>query len=225
MLTFIILETNNNVVKKIEKIINNYMMCNKLNYVVNVYKEETKELKDKIKDGNSKIYLLNSINSKELTKKIRKYDWTSSIILLKKDINDEANYKRLLILDTILIDNKLEDNLRELFELCLKQFRIKNNVVIKKKAYDYRLCVSEILYIYKDKRKTVIVTDNNRLEVFDNLKYINGLLNNSLTQIHKSCYVNMARIEMIDRKNLKVIFDNKMSCELVSPLYLKRIKK
>ena len=225
MLTFVMLEDNINTTKIISKIINKVMMNNKIQYQVFIFKNITEELLELTKNEcKNKIYILNSNLSKDLTKIIRENDWNSVIILTKNDINETAIYKRLLILDTILIDKSLEKNLNELLKISIDKLKINRNIIIKKKSCEYRMCIDEALYIYKDKRKSIILTEEDKVELFDNLKNINSLLNNTLIQIHKSCYINPKRIYKIDYKNKLIIFDNKVICELVSPLYLKNLK-
>lgn len=221
MISFIILESNTIYIRKIENIINKFMMDNKYSYEIKMFKNNS--IDNIIEDSNNKIYIINSKLSNKVINKIRECDWNSTIIVLKDDINSIFNYKRLQILDTILIDDYLENNLLDLLKISIKSLSLKDNIIIKKKSCLYRLCSSEILYFYKKDRKVLIVNNSKIYQINESLKNLKELLGDNFIQVHKSCYVNKNKVFKIDFKNDLIIFDNGISIDMLSKKYRKNI--
>lgn len=225
MINFVVVEDNINHRNKIKDIIIKYMMKNDFEFNIFEFSKYTQELNKIIKEREcNHIYILDfelpNTNAIELARKIRENDWDSPIIVYT--INGGMAYdtfkQRLQILDFVNKQYKGEENLIELFEICLKQFSLKNSLKFSFKGIDYSIDFHKILYIYRDtiERKCVVVTNKKEYKVLFNISDIIEFLSKDFVFSHKSCIVNISRIEYIDWKKNRIVFDNGKFTTMIS---------
>ena len=233
MINFIILEDNKIHLEKTKKIINKYMMKNDYEYDISTFCDITTSFKELIGTDSNKIYILDfelpRTNAIEVARLIRKEDWVSPIIVFS--VNGGMAYdtfkQRLQILDFVNKQFEPERNLHELFDICFKQFNFKNALKYKIGHISYSLDYDKIYYIYRDTslRKTVIVTNNQEYKISMPLVKVKELLTSDFVYTHKSCIVNLRRVNAFDWSNLVIMFDNGKSSYLLSRTHRKELKK
>lgn len=232
MITFVVLEDNALHSKRTKDIIVNYMMKNKYEFDILFFEKETKELNDLIEKNESNyIYILDfelpNTTAIDVARKIRKNDWVSPIIIFT--VNGGMAYEtfkqRLQILDFVSKQFEAEKNLTELFDICLKQLKVRNNFKYKIGKVDYSIDYNKILYIYKDTnlRKSVIVTESHEYKVPLNLVNVKELLNEDFIFTHKACIVNMKRVNAFVWNEGKIVFDNGMEALFLSKTHKKEL--
>ena len=100
-----------------------------------------------------------------------------------------------------------------------------HKVVIKfnDKGIIYTIPVNDILYVTKEStsRKSIIKTSYAEYSVNLTLKEIVDLCNGCLVQTHRSCFINMDRVRVIDKHDNTIEFDNNETIDLLSSNYKK----
>ena len=87
----------------------------------------------------------------------------------------------------------------------------------------YNIPINDILYVTKESnsRKSIIKTSYTEYKVNLTLQEIISMCKSHLIQTHRSCFVNMDRVRVID-KHLNIIeFDNGDTIDLLSSNYKK----
>lgn len=113
-----------------------------------------------------------------------------------------------------------------------KKFKKDIRAIVKRnfdnKMFNYKVLsiyYREILYIFTDDRKLVIVTSSNRYTITMTIKEILTMLDDRFKQCHKSCIVNIDHIQMKDYKNGYIILDNGMKVDFLSKKFMKELGK
>lgn len=230
MINFVILEDNKLHMKNTEKIIIKYMMKNKFEFEISMFEKETPELIEIInKNEQNNIYILDfelpNTNALDISRKIRKNDWVSPIIILTAHggMAFESFKQRLQILDFVSKQYQASKNLVELFDICMKQLKISKSLKFTYNYIDYNIPFEKILYIYRDtvERKIIIVTNTKEYKIRMSMKKIKELLPKDFKFCHKACIINTARVESYDWKNFVVTFDNGLKTNLISKTHKK----
>ena len=231
LVSFVVVEDNKLHMNNTKKIIMNYMMKNNYDFDILEFSSIDNEFEKLIKSENNFIYILDfeltNTNAIEVARKIRKYDWTSPIIVFT--VNGGMAYEtfkqRLQILDFVSKQYEAEKNLFELFDICFKQLKVKKAFKYKVGKLDYNIDFNKILYVYKDtsERKSVIVTDKNEYSLPITLKEIKDMLSKDFVFSHKSCIVNTKRVDAYDWTNSKIIFDNGKEVMFLSKTHKKEL--
>ncbi len=230
MINFVILEDNKLHMKNTEKIIIKYMMKNKFEFEISMFEKETPELIEIInKNEQNNIYILDfelpNTNALDISRKIRKNDWVSPIIILTAHggMAFESFKQRLQILDFISKQYQASKNLVELFDICIKQLKISKSLKFTYNYIDYNIPFEKILYIYRDtvERKIIIVTNTKEYKIRMSMKKIKELLSKDFKFCHKACIINIVRVESYDWKNFVVTFDNGFTTNLISKTHKK----
>ena len=231
MVSFVVVEDNKLHMNSTKEIIMNYMMKNSYDFDILEFSCVDSEFEKLVKSEKNLIYILDfelpDTNAIEISRLIRKYDWASPIIVFT--VNGGMAYEtfkqRLQILDFVSKQFEAEKNLFELFDICFKQLKIKKSFKYKVGKLDYNIDFNKILYVYKDtsERKSVIVTDKNEYPLPITLKEIKGMLSKSFAFSHKSCIVNIKRVDAFDWVNNKVIFDNGKEILFLSKTHKKEL--
>lgn len=234
MINFIVVEDNKIHQKNIEKIILSYMMKNDYEFEIKLFDKETKELNNLIKknDENS-IYILDfelpNTNAIDISRLIRENNWTSPIIIFTTHggMAFETFKQRLQILDFISKQYNPEENLIELFDICMKQFNVNRSFKFRYKCVDYNIPFDKILYFERDSntRKVIIKTDTGSYEIYITMKELKDKLDKNFILTHKACIVNMKRVSSISWKDLTITFDNKEKTYLLSKTHKKEVKE
>ncbi len=232
MINFVVMEDNDFHLKNTKKIINRYMMKNDYEYTITSFSGLCSEFYNVIMSDENKIYILDfeldKTNAIEVAREIRKVDWRSPIIVFS--VNGGMAYdtfkQRLQILDFVNKQFEAEKNLFELFDICLKQLKIKDSLKYNVGKVTYSLDYDNIYYVYRDtyERKTVIVTNNGEYKISTPLFKVKEKLSKSFAYSHKSCIVNMSKVVLIDWPNYMISFDNGAKINLLSRSHKKDLK-
>lgn len=113
-----------------------------------------------------------------------------------------------------------------------KKFKKDIKAIVKRnfdnKMFNYKVLsiyYREIMYIYTDGRKLVIVTPYNKYTISMTIKEILTMLDDRFKQCHKSCIINTDHIQMKDYKNGYIILDNGMKVDFLSKKFMKELEK
>ncbi len=232
MVNFIIVEDNELHTKNTEKLIIKYMMKNKYEFEILSFNKETPELLEFInKNDQNNVYILDfelpNANALDISRKIRKNDWKSPIIILTAHggMAFESFKQRLQILDFISKQYQANKNMLELFDICMRQLNVCKSLKFNYNYTDYNICFDKILYIYREtvERKIVIVTNTKEYKIRMNMKEIKNVLPEHFNFSHKACIINTKRVEAYDWKNCIIIFDNGMTADLLSKTHKKEL--
>ena len=215
MINFVIITDVLKNFKNVREVILSYMMKN--NHEFNIVRFNTVE-GNYLENDSYNIYIIDSLNASLVAKEIRINDWKSPIIILRDNKLVDIIVNRLQILDIVEKDSNMCNNLYELFNICFRQLKINSSFKYKIGKVHYTLDYNKILYIYKDtiERKSIIITDSNEYRIPMTLSKIYKLLPRNFAYSHKSCIVNLDRIEAFNWCKEKIVFDNGTSIELLS---------
>ena len=234
MIKFVVVEDNKLHQKNVEKVIVSFMMKNDFDFEIKTFDRVTKELKSLIKKSEENtIYILDfelpNSNAIDISRYIREEDWTSPIIIFTAHggMALETFKQRLQILDFISKQYNSEENLIELFEICLKQFNLNKSFKSKYKNIDHNIPFNKILYFERDSNtiKVIIKTDSKEYETYITMKELKSKLNKDFILTHKACIVNMKRVSSISWKELMITFDNKETSYLLSKTHKKEVRE
>ena len=225
MFEFIVCDDQVMFSKGIVKLIDSIFMKNSFDYTIKSFSNYDDNFEEIIKRKGSKIYILdielnNGISGIDIARKIREYDWNSTIIMLTS--HSEMGYDvlkaQIMVLDFI---SKFEDyklRLTQLIEKIIEKENIKGVIHYTNKGYSYRIDISNILYIVKEPlgRKCKVVTINGEYDITCTLNEIMTRLDENFYLTHRSCIVNTAHIEHVDWTNGIIIFDKGQEINLLS---------
>jgi DNA-binding LytR/AlgR family response regulator len=231
VIDFVLIEDNKLQIVKTKEIINSFMFEKSVEYHIFEFYDYDIEFKKFVdKSDKYKIYIIDfelpSGNAIDIARKIREKDWESSIIILSiyGGMAYETFKQRLQILDFVNKQYEEEKNLKELFNICLKQYDNKKFLAFRSNNVDYRIDINKVLCIYRNgNRKSVVVTDLGEYETYMSLKKLNERISNKLTKTHKACFVNIDRVIKIDWKSKIIKFDIGLECRLLSNKQKKEI--
>ena len=234
MFNVVVCEDNEKDLKKIIRIIDKYMINNKIEYNKHIFIDYNDSFMNFIeKKLPFKIYILDietpSRSGIDIAREIRKKDSDSSIIfitahndlgmdLLKEDIPFTSFINKFV---------NCEDRLSKCLTKSLNMMHKKRVLKFKDRHTEYIINIDDILYITKESfdRKTIIVTDYNEFRVNNSLKFIKSILNNEFVQTHRACIVNKNRVCKIEYTNKEILFENMKSVDLHSPNFRKEAIK
>lgn len=234
MIEFIICDDNLKIVNEAAEIVNKVMINNNMHYKITKFLDYDNKFMDVIKDNsNYKIYILDiempSLSGIDVARKIRSKDKTSAIIFLTG--HDELGFVVLKgCLNFLTFISKFDDynkNLEDAVVEALDTLSAKQAVEFVEHGVKYSLLLNSILYVTRDtiERKTIIKTDSNEYKVYIPLEKFNVLTKDRLIKTHKSCLVNMNRVEKLDANHNLITFDNGLVIDLLSNKYKKELVK
>lgn len=232
MFNVIMCDDNKKDLEKIYKITDDYFCSNNFKYKIHKFYDYDVKFEKIIKEKISfKIYILDietpSGSGIDIARSIRKTDINSAIIfltghnelgfeLLKEDIPNVAFINKFV---------NCEVRLKRALNNSIKLLNKRNVLKIIEGSTIYTINFDDILYITKDsyERKTIIVTDYTEIKLKISLKKIYQLLNSNFEQTYRSCIVNNNRVIKKDYKNREILFDNKLTIDLISDKYKKEV--
>ena len=187
------------------------------------------ELKKEIENKDvRKVYILDvELNDKisgiNIAKLIRDIDYENEILFITNhDSMFESVHRGVYeVFDFIEkfhdFDKRFKKDIKDIIKRNFdnKMFNYKVNTV------ELSIYYREIMYIYTDERKLVIVTPTNKYTVNMTIKEMLTLLDDRFKQCHKSCIVNTDHIEKKDYKNGYIILDNGMKVDFLSKKLMK----
>lgn len=187
------------------------------------------ELKKEIENKDvRKVYILDvELNDKisgiNIAKLIRDTDYENEILFITNhDSMFESVHRGVYeVFDFIEkfhdFDKRFKKDIKDIIKRNFdnKMFNYKVNTI------ELSIYYREIMYIYTDERKLVIVTPTNKYTVNMTIKEMLTLLDDRFKQCHKSCIVNTDHIEKKDYKNGYMILDNGMKVDFLSKKLMK----
>lgn len=175
-----------------------------------------------------KVYILDvelgdKISGINIAKLIRDTDYENEILFITNhDSMFESVHRGVYeVFDFIEkfhdFDKRFKKDIKDIIKRNFdnKMFNYKVNTV------ELSIYYREIMYIYTDERKLVIVTPTNKYTVNMTIKEMLTLLDDRFKQCHKSCIVNTDHIEKKDYKNGYMILDNGMKVDFLSKKLMK----
>lgn len=230
MINFIVVDDIKKYSDMISDIVTKVMMKNKFLYKTHIFSEYDESfMKVMNSDIPNKIYIMD-IETREssgidIARKIRRFDIDSIIIFVT--VHNEAGMVLLhddLMFMTFL--SKFDDFENKLYNSINKALDYMHHKVVIKfndKGIIYTIPISDILYVTKESisRKSIIKTSYAEYSVNLTLKEIVDLCDNYLVQTHRSCFVNMDRVRLIDKHDSIIEFDNGETIDLLSSGYKK----
>lgn len=230
MINFIVVDDIKKYSDMISDIVTKVMMKNKFLYKTHIFSEYDESfMKVMNSDIPNKIYIMD-IETREssgidIARKIRRFDIDSIIIFVT--VHNEAGMVLLqddLMFMTFL--SKFDDFENKLYNSINKALDYMHHKVVIKfndKGIIYTIPFDDILYVTKEStsRKSIIKTSYAEYSVNLTLKEIVDLCDNYLVQTHRSCFVNMDRVRLIDKHDSIIEFDNGETIDLLSSGYKK----
>lgn len=191
------------------------------------------ELKKEIENKDvRKVYILDvELNDKisgiNIAKLIRDTDYENEILFITNhDSMFESVHRGVYeVFDFIEkfhdFDKRFKKDIKDIIKRNFdnKMFNYKVNTV------ELSIYYREIMYIYTDERKLVIVTPTNKYTVNMTIKEMLTLLDDRFKQCHKSCIVNTDHIEKKDYKNGYIILDNGIKVDFLSKKFMNDLDK
>lgn len=234
MINFIICDDNLEMLQNVKNIINNVMMKNNYAYKIHPFTEYDQQFYQTMNSRiSNKIYVLD-IETKhssgiDVARKIRIKDVNSVIIFLTS--HDELG--SVLLRDEIMFltfINKLDNYKKRLQSAIRKSVQvIGKNKILRFEHHGAIFIIPEkdILYITRDavERKIIIVTDTTEFKLSKTLSDMLSLLSNDFVQSHKSCIVNSRRVNIVNKRTKKIIFDTGVEIEFLSRKYFEGVTK
>lgn len=226
MIRFVVVDDDKEEIVHIKALLNEVVKDDK---EIICFNKLNADLKEEIKNTEfRKVYILDiELNDKvsgiNIAKLIRDVDYESEILFITNHDNMFESVHRSVyeVFDFIEkfhdFDKKFKKDIKEI---------IKRN--FDNKMFNYKVLsiyYREIMYIYTDDRKLVIVTPNNEYTVSMTIKEILTMLDGRFKQCHKSCIVNTDHIEKKDYKNGFIILENGMKVDFLSKKYMKDLDK
>lgn len=232
MINFIVVDDNKKFLDIMSDIITKTMMSNKFVYKTHKFVEYDSDFYDIMNSSlSNKIYILD-IETREasgidVARKIRKHDIDSIIIFAT--VHNEAGLvllkDDLMFLNFICKFDDFENKLSNSINKALEFIHHKVNIKFEDRGTIYTIPLSDILYVTKESndRKCIIETANSEFKVNLTLKEVVELCDNKLIQTHRSCFVNMDRVRVVDKHDNIIVFDNGLSIDMLSSTYKKGI--
>lgn len=234
VINFIICDDNLEMLQNVKNIINNVMMKNNYAYKIHPFTEYDHQFYQTMNSRiSNKIYVLD-IETKhssgiDVARKIRIKDVNSVIIFLTS--HDELG--SVLLRDEIMFltfINKLDNYKKRLQSAIRKSVQVigKNKILrFEHHGAIFTIPEKDILYITRDavERKIIIVTDTTEFKLSKTLSDMLSLLSNDFVQSHKSCIVNSRRVNIVNKRTKKIIFDTGVEIEFLSRKYFEGVTK
>lgn len=229
MVEFVVCDDEKLMVGRIKEVIKDTIKDHKYNIVT--FSDYDASFKKYVASNKgSVIYILDiempSESGISMAKYIRNIDKKSVIIIVTShhEAADEIYKARLNILTFVSKYDRCLTNLSLAVEDSIS-YLCDNNDVIKFSDLNnnYSISCNDILYIYKDGRKTIIKTSNEEHGVYLSLNNLLDMLPGYFKQSHRSCVVNMNRVTRIDYTKRTIYFDNGSSIDYIGDKYKKEL--
>lgn len=232
MINFIVVDDNTKFLEIITDVITKVMMKNKFSYKVHTFIEyDASFMKVMNSFMSNKIYIMD-IETREssgidVARKIRKKDVDSIIIFAT--VHNEAGL--ILLKDDLMFltflckfddfENKLTCAVKKALNYIHHKFCIEFN----DRGSIYKIPIDDILYITKESndRHSIIQTVYSQYRVNLSLKQLVVLCGDNIIQTHKSCFVNIDNVRVVDKKAGVIEFYNGLVIDMLSSMYKRGI--
>lgn len=232
MINFIVCDDSKKYRDMVEKVIDTYMMKNKLEYRTHIFEDYDSKFMEIVESRLSfKIYILDieapSKSGIDIARIIRIKDVDSVLIFLTghQELGNIVMKNDFLFLSYINKFDNCEERLANSIDKALQIFKIKKIIRFKDNGVVYTIPQDDILYITRDSvdRKCIIVTDYNRFKVGKTLGELEKMLNDNFVKTHRACIMNTKRILSFSKSQKHVVFDNGMTSDLISTRFDKEL--
>ncbi len=232
MINFIVCDDAKKYREMVEKVIDTYMMKNKLEYKIHIFEDYNKQFMQIVESKLPfKVYILDietpSKSGIDIARIIRMKDVDSVLIFLTghQELGHVVIKNDFLFLSYINKFDNCEKRLFNSIDKALKMFKIKSIVRFKDNGVVYTIPQDDILYITRDSvdRKCIIVTDYNEFKVGKTLNELKAMLNDNFVKTHRACIMNTKRILSFSKSQKRVVFDNGMTSDLISTRFDKEL--
>ena len=235
MVKFITIAKEKEVNEKFENIINVVMMKLDLYYEVNKYEDD--KFKEKCKENcGTNIFIIKDseeVSAERIVNLIKKeYKMVAAFIVVVGEENEirlnNLVFEHSFLIDVIWDNEDLEINLENDIKRILDILDGRNKVlnIINDKLL-YRIPYNDIYYIEKElkSKKSIIITKFGKFHLFKSLSELEEELDGRFFRSHQSAIINIENVEKIDFENNVIIFNNDISCSLISRSSKKILKK
>ncbi len=211
MINFVIYEKQASFNDRYEIAILNFLGGKEEKFKITKYEDLIKE------DTSRNVYILDSEDVFELYQmatKIRESgDWTSQIILVSnfKDIHKNFYNNKLLILDYLEDNERLDNNLKKALYTAYKVLNYDSSLNFSLNGEIYRIPYSDILYIEKQNNQNycTIYTEKEHFLIKDTINNLNETLDSAIfMKTHRSCIINLHKVTHYSYYNNVISFDN-----------------
>lgn len=226
MITFVIYDDKQEMLDRFEKVVISVMDKENIEYRIEKFKSYTKKFDSIVTSSDeNKIYVMDidipdSLSGIDVSKRIRRVDWDSSIVLVTSyvEMGYEALKAQIMLLDFISKFNECDKNLAKALKLAIKKVNDKKTIVYESNGVTYRLFTDDILYVTRDsfERKSIITTTYNEFSIPDTIPEILSKLDSRFYMSHRSCIVNTSMIKSIDWRNNIITFKGGKSIDYIS---------
>ena len=235
MLRYVICEDNKEFQNRLRTIINKVMMPYNFEYKVNTFIKYNDELQEIIKKPNEqKVYVLDieleEVSGLEIASEIRENDMESIIIFVTchNECRNDIFYSRLLALDYIPKDKLWSARFQETIEYVINALNKQQVLMFEYNHNSYRIPFNDILYVAKIQdniRCTIYTEDGKEYGIISSITGLAKRLGEGFFQSHKSCIVNLKKIEKINYDENIVTFQNGTSAYLLSNRKKKQMRR
>ena len=232
MINFIICDDVKQYREMVEKVIDSYMMKNKLEYKTHFFKDYDSKFMEIVESRLSfKVYILDieapTKSGIDIARIIRTKDVDSVLIFLTghQELGNIVMKNDFLFLSFINKFDNCEQRLESSIDKALQVFKIKSVIRFKDSGVVYTIPQDDILYITRDSvdRKCIIVTDYNEFKVGKSLSELEDMVNDNFVKTHRACLMNSKRILSFSKSQKQVVFDNGMTSDLISTRFDKEL--
>ncbi len=232
MINFIICDDVKKYREMAEKVIDAYMMKNKVEYKTHLFEDYDNSFMKIVESKLSfKIYILDietpSKSGIDIARYIRNKDVDSVLIFLTghQELGNVVIKNDFLFLSFINKFDNCEERLKKSIDKALQVFKIKSIVKFKDNGIFYTIPQDDILYITRDSvdRKCIIITDYNEFKVGKSLSELESMVNDNFVKTHRACIVNRRRVLSFSKSLKQVVFDNGTTSDLISTRFDKEL--
>lgn len=233
MINFFVCDDNEVIRRDVSEIIDKVMMKNDFQYKIHSYSDYDKNfVKDMMSPLSNKIFILDietpSGSGIDMARKIREKDIDSILIFLTShyELGSTLLDDELMFLAFISKFNNQDERLVSVINKALKLIGKKQAIRFDDHGVLYTLPINDILYITKDSvtRKSIIKTDYTEFKVNKTLTELSEMLGSDFIQTHRSCFINVNRRRVTDKKRKLIMFDNGETIDLLSDNFKREAK-
>ena len=237
MVKFITITKSKDSKEQYENIINRVMMKLDLYYELKQYEKEEAGLIEICKENcGTNIFIIEDseqISAERIVKLIKKeYKMVAAFIVIIGE-DKETRLERLVFEHSFLIDVirknedieiNLENDIKRILDILDAKKQVLN--IINDKLL-YRVPYSDIYYIEKELKgkKSIVKTKYGNFHLFKSLSELEEDLDGRFFRSHQSAIINLDNVEKIDFENNLIIFNDDISCALISRRFKKFLRK
>jgi len=160
------------------------------------------------------------ISGIDIARKIRQKDWESIIIMVTShtELGYEALKAQIMLLDFISKYDECTSKLEKVLKKALLKVNSRKVLKFNSEGITFIIHIEDILYVTKDTidRKSIIKTTKNEIVVNKTLNSIKEILDDRFYESHRSCIINIEKVDKIDWRNSIIYFENGDSIDMIA---------